>query len=129
VCCDPMTGTVYVSTSDIPANLSAWTWDGAALLPTELWVADIIPKLGGHHNLPLAIVGAHLVVGVAGSSTLHVLSLSERRLVLTHTLEGMQVTGLAGDPCGAALAVCDATSRAVQVIPWPLPGLSVLGAV
>jgi hypothetical protein len=52
-----------------------------------------------------------------------VLSLPDRRLVHTHTLEGMVVTGLAADPSGTALAVCDAASKAIHVLPWPLPGM------
>jgi len=40
-----------------------------------------------------------------------VLSLPGLALVHTHRLEGMQVWGLAADPCGTALAVCDLASQ------------------
>jgi hypothetical protein len=43
-----------------------------------------------------------------------------------HTLVGMQVMGLAADPSGTALAVCDGVSKAVHVLPWPLPGMPAL---
>jgi hypothetical protein len=52
-----------------------------------------------------------------------VLSLPDRRLVHTHELKGMGVMGLAADPSGTALAVCDAASKAIHVLPWPLPGM------
>jgi hypothetical protein len=34
-----------------------------------------------------------------------------------------RVTGLAADPSGIALAVRDAASEAIHVLPWPLPGM------
>jgi len=50
-----------------------------------------------------------LVVGSGfGGSVLRILSLPDRRLVHTLTLEGMQIVGLAADPSGTAIAVCDA---------------------
>lgn len=88
---------------------------------------------------PLAVVPpvpgkrtSHLVVGTHGSSELLVLSLPDLILVHTHNLERagheegdspMDVAGLAADPWGGALAVCDAASEAIHVIAWPLPGM------
>ncbi len=69
---------------------------------------------------------SYLIVGTAGSPDLQLISLPDRRLVHTHTLEGMKVTGLAADPSGTALAVCDGLSKAVHVLPWPLPGMPAL---
>ena len=43
-------------------------------------------------------------------------SLPDRRLVHTHELKGMQVTELAADLSGTALAVCDDTSKAIHVL-------------
>jgi len=54
---------------------------------------------------------------------LRVLSLPGLALVHTHRLEGMQVCGLAADPWGAALAVCDDASESTHVLAWPLPGM------
>jgi len=31
--------------------------------------------------------------------------------------------GLAADPWGAALAVCDGASQSTHVLAWPLPGM------
>ena len=40
-----------------------------------------------------------------------------------HVLQGAAVCGLAGDPAGSALVVCDAASGAALVLAWPLPGM------
>jgi len=66
---------------------------------------------------------AHLIVGTHGTSELRVLSLPSLALVHTHTLEGMKLRGLAADPWGAVLAVCDGVSSSVHVMAWPLPGM------
>jgi hypothetical protein len=79
---------------------------------------------------PLAVMAptpgrhtSYLVVGTLYEPALLVLSLPDRRLVHAHTLEGIEVVGLAADPSGTALAVCDYTSKAIHVLPWPLPGM------
>jgi hypothetical protein len=127
VAADPAFGTVYASTGASPScAVSAFRWDGAAL------VSEGVVEAGGtaDNDRPLAVMpptsGRHtsyLVVGTGNEPTLRVLSLPDCRLVHTHTLEGMQVTGLAADPSGTALAVCDSSSAAIHVLPWPLPGM------
>jgi hypothetical protein len=127
VAADPASGTVFASTSPTDDyRVSVFRWDGAAL------VAEGVVEAAGFANIdrPLAVMpptpGRHtsyLVVGTETEPTLHVLSLPDRRLVLKHTLEGMEVTGLAADPSGTALAVCDRISKAIHVLPWPLPGM------
>jgi len=52
-----------------------------------------------------------------------VLSLPGLALVHTHRLEGFAVVGLAADPWGTALAVCDDASNSTHVLAWPLPGM------
>jgi hypothetical protein len=126
----PASGTVYASTGALPScAVSAFRWDGTAL------VAEGVVEGAGTagHWRPLAVMpptpGLHtsyLVVGTYGEPTLLVLSLPDCRLVHTHTLEGMLVTGLAADPSGTALAVCDGASTAIHVLPWPLPGMPLL---
>jgi hypothetical protein len=120
---DPSTSTLYVSTR---AQVTAFRWNGSAL------VSEGIVEAAGDtgDDRPLAVVppapgqrNSFLVVGTYTTPTLVVLSLPDRRLVHTHTLEGMQVVGLAADPTGTALAVCDAESKAMHVLPWPLPGM------
>ena len=120
---------VYVSTrSGGGHSVSAFRWDGdGAALVAE----GAVEAAGTEDNWrPLAVVPpafglrtSYLVVGNTYSPTLRVLSLPDRRLVHTHELEGMQVRGLAADPSGTALAVCDFTSQAIYVLPWPLPGM------
>jgi hypothetical protein len=120
---DPATATAYASTS---GKVSAFRWDGAALVEE-----GIVEAAGSTRNdRPVAVVPpapgqrtSYLVVGRCYSPTLRVLSLPDRRLVHTHTLEGMEVMGLASDPSGTALVVCDAASKAIHVLPWPLPGM------
>jgi hypothetical protein len=123
VTADRNSGTVYASTSWV---VSAFRWDGVALVAEGAMEAAgtsdnwhplaVMPPMPGRNT-------CYLVVGTLEKPTLRVLSLPDRRLVHTHTLEGMQVTGLAADPSGPALAVCDAVSKAIHVLPWPLPGM------
>ena len=66
---------------------------------------------------------SHLIVGTISSKTLRVLALPDLTLVHTHKLKGLKVLGLAADPRGRALAVCDEKTSIVVVLPWPLPGM------
>jgi hypothetical protein len=127
IAADPASGTVFASTvPDDDFVVSIFRWDGAALV-----VNGVVEAAGTADNdRPLAVMPptsgrhtAYLVVGTCDVPTLRVLSLPDRRLVHTHTLEGMEVQGLAADPSGTALAVCDAASAAIHVLPWPLPGM------
>jgi hypothetical protein len=123
---DPTSGTVYVSTGSNPYGVSAFRWTGSVL------VADGIVEAAGEasYGRPLTVMPptygrrtSYLIVGTTFSPTLLVLSLPDRRLVHTHKLVGMRVIGLAADPSGTALAVCDRASNAIHVLPWPLPGM------
>jgi hypothetical protein len=123
---DPTSGTVYVSIKSSPSGVSAFLWNGSAL------VADGALEAAGKasYGHPLAVMPptygrrtSYLIVGALYGSTLCVLSLPDRRLVHTHTLEGMDVMGLAADPSGTALAVSDDRSKAIHVLPWPLLGM------
>jgi hypothetical protein len=118
---------VYVSMSD--SGVVSFHWNGTSLDRIGVIKAAgesgqwrplaVIPTTSGRHS------GAtHLVIGSLGTPRLTVLSLPECILVHTHTLdESMKIWGLAADPCGSAFAVCDASSKAVHVISWPLPGM------
>lgn len=61
---------------------------------------------------------SYLIVGIYLSSELRVLSLPGCALVHTHSLDGMWVIGLAADPYGTALVVCDHESYSTHVLPW-----------
>jgi hypothetical protein len=101
-------------------------WDGAALV-----AEGVVEAAGtGDYERPLAVMpptpGRHtsyFVVGTRTKPILRVMSLPDCRLVHTHTLKGMVVTDLAADPSGTALAVCDRASKAIHVLPWPLPDM------
>ncbi len=130
---DPATSTVYAcvynerfGVFDENFIVVAFRWNGVKL------VKDGKVEAAGatNNHRPLAVMPpapglrtSYLVMGTLDSPTLIVLSLPDRRLVHTHTLEGMQVVGLAADPSGTALAVCDYSSKAVHALPWPLPGM------
>ena len=80
---------------------------------------------------------AHLVAGVLGSSVMHAVALPLGHHADTgaragdpggfpYTVHsagaGVAVVGLAGDPAGGALVVCDSSlSGTIRVLPWPVP--------
>jgi hypothetical protein len=123
IAADPATATLYVCTG---RQVTSFRWDGGALLPE-----GVVEAAGNRAGIrPLAVMPpapgqrtSHLVVGTNNIPTLLVLSLPNRRLVPTHTLEGTDVVGLAADRSGTALDVCDGALKAVHVLPWPLPGM------
>ena len=119
---------MYVSTYGGGAvSVIAYRWDGATLVKEgRVEAAGGTDKARSLTVMPPApgLRTSYLFVGTAGTPTLHVLSLPERRLVHTHTLEGMKVYGLAADPSGTALAVCDNASGAIHDL--PLPGMPAL---
>jgi hypothetical protein len=123
IAADPSTSTLYVN---LETQVSSFRWNGRALVPEG--VVEAAGDTG--YSRPFAVVPpapgkctSYLVVGTVDTPTLLVLSLPDRSLVHTHTLEEMEVMGLAADPSGTALAVCDCASDAVHVLPWPLPGM------
>jgi hypothetical protein len=123
IACDSARATLYVNTG---TQVSAFRWNGSTL------VSEGVVEAAGNKGYarPLAVTPpapgqrtSYLVVGTIRTPTLLILSLPDRRLFHTHTLEGMKVVGLAADPSGTAMAVCDAESNAIHVLPWPLPGM------
>lgn len=69
---------------------------------------------------------SHLVIGATNKPELLVLVLPGLTLTHVHVLDGMRVLGLASDPWGGTLAVCDGPSKAVHILAWPLRGMPVL---
>jgi hypothetical protein len=122
---DPCTATLYVSTvTALNFTVSVFRWNGSALL------SDGVFAVAGNDIRPLAVMppapgrhASYLIVGTLEKSSLLVFSLPDRRLVHAHELDGFEVVGLAADPSGTSLAVCDRASKAICVIPWPLPGM------
>ena len=129
---DTSSGTVYGSICDDYRNKTVNAWSCASNGATvDITLIGPVAAAGTSSlPRPLAVVPpapgkgvSHLVVGTSSSPELLVLSLPGLALVHTHRLEGMRVTGLAADPWGGALAVCDAASKSLYVLAWPLPGM------
>ena len=100
--------------------------DGASIKITM--IGPVTAARGRTCLRPLAVVpsapgkkASHLVV--CDGDELLVLSLPSLALLHTHTLIDMEVTGLAADPWGGALAVCDECTQAIHILAWPLPGM------
>ena len=66
---------------------------------------------------------SHLLIATAAELRVYRLTLPDVALVHTHILEGMEVAGIAADPWGEALAVCDCDSESIHVLAWPLSGM------
>lgn len=128
---DPATATLYARCR-IGAEIGVYRWSCAA--DGSLRSQGPVATAGlATYTRPLVIVPpapgkilSHLVV-CADDTELRVLTLPDFAVVHTHRLEGMGVRGLAADPWGGALAVCDEESEAIHVIAWPLPGMPPLG--
>lgn len=129
---DPAARVLYGETPDNDSfTVGAWSYDvsraglminsDCSVVTTETSAAGfrvaVMPPTPGRRL-------SHLVVVCFGkSSKLLVLSLPSHALIHTHTLEDMDVSGLAADPHGRAFAVCDKASDATHVLAWPLPGM------
>jgi hypothetical protein len=122
---DDSTDTLYISTARDVCQLE-WICETAELrVVGRLDAAGetasfrplaIMPPAYGRHN-------SYLIVGTRDKPTLHVISIPDHRLVHTHVLEGIEVTGLAADPHGNALLVCDRVTKSLHVMSWPLHGM------
>lgn len=111
----------------------AWTCatDGVSLRITQTGpLAGVKPR---YAELSLAVMppaankmNSHLIIATAVELCIYRLNLPDLTLVHTHKLKGMQVAGLAADPWGEALAVCDDDADSIHVLAWPLPGMPTL---
>ena len=107
----------WLCAADGLSLISRGSVNAAAMMSTA--ILAVVPPTCGKR-------GSHLIVGSLLTSELLVLSLPDFALVHTHRLEGMRVQGLAADPLGYALAVCDRVSMSLHVLAWPLPGMPLL---
>lgn len=131
---DSSTGTLFGTIEDVHYNVTVLAWtcaDDGTGGGVRLTSAGSVAGVGRlKYDRPLAVVPpapgqrtSHLVIGCQKSSELLVLKLPSRSLVHTHHVAGMSIVGLAADPGGGAIAVCDEASRALHILPWPLPGM------
>jgi hypothetical protein len=109
------------------------TWNGATLAHKRVVQSAALTGDGVYR--PLAIVPRssidHTPYLIAASynskseakNPMFVLSLPDLNLIHKHVLTDVFVTGIAADPQGSALVVCDSKSDTVLVLPWPLPGM------
>jgi hypothetical protein len=131
VAADTSCACIYVSSQ---TRVAAYSWHGSSggFGPRE----EVDAAGDTHDNRPLAVMPAapgkrnsYLVVGTSNRPELKILSLPDRRLFCTVNLQDalgldtVKVLGLAADPGGCALAMCDEEATAVRVVPWPLPGM------
>ena len=132
IAADPVTGALFGGDHTPGGMRSVCAWscasEGAGILIT---LCGPVAAAGTRQGVrTLAVVPpapgkaiSHLVVGTHCTSELLVLTLPGLALVHTHALEGMRVSGLAADPWGQAIAVCDIYSKMLHVLAWPLPGM------
>lgn len=126
IAADTCSSAVFVSTFD---QVSAYLWNGSALIFDGNF-NETFETTG--YSFPLAVMStrtnkqtkSYLIVGKFDCATLRVFSLPDRRLIHIHNLEGIKVTGLAADPSGFALAVCDTVSSDIVIFSWPLEGMN-----
>ncbi len=121
---EPASDSVFVS---IDQQVYHTQWTGTAL--ESRGVVEAAGKSGSYR--PVAVMQpapnkskAYLVVGTHEKGELKIISLPELHLVHTHQLtDGIRVAGLAGDPSGSALVICDYASNFIHALSWPLPGM------
>jgi hypothetical protein len=109
-------GSFVVASACLAAAGSAPEHRPLAVVPTPVLTV-------GTEGAPPLALPAFLVVGTLGSDQLTVLALPECALACVHTLEGVEVCGLAADRAGTALIVLDGASASAVTVPWPLPEL------
>ena len=126
---DPLTGVIFgngVPVKDQCA-IACFSWTAGSGFKTQ----GFVDAAGSRDSLcPLTVVPpapgkrvSHLVVGTRYSPELLVLALPGLALVHRHVLRGIEVSALAADPWGAALAVGDASEKEIRVVAWPLAGM------
>jgi hypothetical protein len=134
---EPRNALVFVSTFERGAGtVVALQWKGSTGLGlVRLHTVEAAGTTGARR--PVAVLPplhgyskSHLVVATQKTGALLVLSLPDYRLVHTHALPGVEVSGLGADSStlveggpGPALVVLDGASKDALVFSWPLPGM------
>ena len=131
---DDASGSLFSSSMEGSSHcVSAWSWkpgcgpggSGALLSLGPVLAAGRMPMPRACAVMPAAPgkETSHLIVIAYTTPLIRVLELPGLTLVHEHVLEDAQLIGLAADPWGAALAVCDGTTNSIVVMAWPLPGM------
>jgi hypothetical protein len=127
---DHATSTVFAS-QDLTEGVWSYKWDVASqkLLPLRA----IETTAGIHAICSIAVVPrapgsdtAYLLACACDGTIVSIFALPSCTKIHQYYFEGMKVRGLAAEPHGSALAVCDDRGQCVHVVAWPLPGMPVL---
>jgi hypothetical protein len=99
-------------------------WDGNELrLRTErIYHSEISSSIAVIPHAP-GRRASYLII--CSSTKVVVLSLPSHDVVHVYCFSDLRIRGLAADPSGTAIAVCDDAERVVRIIPWPLPGMPI----
>jgi DNA-binding beta-propeller fold protein YncE len=128
---DPGAGAVYVANGqgDSPRySVIRYQWDGVQLARREA-IDDPALEAEGHPITVMPAVCARngrdahpscLVIGTYCRSVIHVFELPSHDKLYSYTLTGIDVIGLAADPHGSAIIVCDNNTEATLALEWPL---------
>lgn len=138
--------TVFVGSDDAPYDVLAFSLERLSDAAESAGAWSLVSRGAvatagsAQYSRPLTVVPpssgrrvSHLVVGTNNSPVLRILALPRLFLVHEHTLTSasaasdvwdvVSVLGLAADPLGKAIAVCDGSSDTVGILAWPLPGM------
>jgi hypothetical protein len=127
---DAATAIVYITIRgtcpSVQHSISAYKWDAEHNALVFVAHATTFTEPLSFRATTVVHVPRHsrsFLVGTYNTNTLHVFSLPDHRLIHVYSHPNMIMRGLAADPSGTAIAVCDGASDTVQVLPWPLPGM------
>ena len=126
VAADASTDMVFASTA--ARGVVAYTCDGGALATCDRFAAGglsgsfiVLAVTPPSRGPDVAERPACLVACDFDSPLLFVYELPSCRHVFTSNLVGMRIVSLTADPRGRALAIGDAATSSIHVLPWPLP--------
>lgn len=135
---DPVTGHIYQKAQG--RELTRWCCKNdrgafdAVLEPFSLEAVSSFPPVDSFGALAVVrsnnvscqgylVLGRTHAADRMNRATLHVFALPDVRLVHTHEIDGcFDVSGIAVDPSGDAILICDRSATVIRVLPWPLPG-------
>jgi hypothetical protein len=129
---DALRNTIYVSVGS-GIGVLTYTWDVSSNTLRNNAESSVVPGDTASTPLrPLAILhpagssessASYLIVAECATPNVLVLEIPSHQLVHQHSFTGMSIRGIAAEPSGEALALCDDESGQVHLVTWPLPGM------